>query len=242
MPLTQPTSHPFFLLAKSFTSFALAIRNASPPHKALTLYSKMHRKSAPFDSFSILFALKSCTKLQNLVINKHLHAHIIKLGFSSHVYVATSLLYAYVVSSFDDACKLFDKMPVGNTITWNTMITGYSRLGDVEKARYLFEEMPERDLASWSAVISAHINSGYDEQSLSLFRDMVMNEGLKPDQVTVGSVLSGCAHMNSVGSLLGKSVHGFIAKNGWDLNVELGTDLVDMYAKVWAHELRCPGV
>ncbi|KAL7241605.1 hypothetical protein ACSBR1_014243 [Camellia fascicularis] len=41
----------------------------------------------------------------------------------------------------------------------------------------------------------------------------------------------GCAHMGSIGLLLGKSIHGFIAKNGWVLNVELGTVLVDMYAK-----------
>ncbi|KAI8000490.1 Pentatricopeptide repeat-containing protein [Camellia lanceoleosa] len=40
----------------------------------------------------------------------------------------------------------------------------------------------------------------------------------------------GCAHMGSIGLLLGKSIHGFIAKNGWVLNVELGTVLV-MYAK-----------
>ncbi|XVF14402.1 hypothetical protein REPUB_Repub09cG0055800 [Reevesia pubescens] len=29
--------------------------------------------------------------------------------------------------------------------------------------------------------------------------------------------------MGSVGLLLGRSVHGFIAKNGWDLTVEIGT-------------------
>ncbi|KAB1221584.1 hypothetical protein CJ030_MR2G027103 [Morella rubra] len=52
-----------------------------------------------------------------------------------------------------------------------------------------------------------------------------------PDQVAVGSVLSGCAHMGSLGLLVGRSVHGFIAKNGWELNVELGTVLVDMFAK-----------
>ncbi|KAF4380213.1 hypothetical protein G4B88_001364 [Cannabis sativa] len=232
MRLTKPTSHSFFQFVKTFTSFALAIRNASSPHKALSLYSDMHQKSVPFDSFSILFTLKSCTRLHNVVLNKHLHAHIIKLGFSSHVYVATSLLYAYIVTSFDDACKLFNEMPVRNTTTWNTMITGYSRLGDVKKACSVFGEMPERDLVSWSAVIAAHINRGCNEQGLHLFRDMLMNkEGLIPDQVTVGSVLSGCAHMGTLGSLLGKSVHGFIAKNAWELNVELGTVLVDMYAK-----------
>ncbi|KAL3599296.1 hypothetical protein D5086_007214 [Populus alba] len=60
---------------------------------------------------------------------------------------------------------------------------------------------------------------------------MMANENPKPDQVTVGSVLSGCAHMGSLGLLAGKSVHGFVVKNGWELNVDIGTLLVDMYAK-----------
>jgi pentatricopeptide repeat protein len=216
---------------KSLNSWALAIKNAASSREALYLYSKMHRLSVPIDSFSILFTLKSCTPLQNLTVIQHIHAHIVKLGFSPHVYVATSLLHAYVVTSFENACGLFEEMPERNTVTWNTMISGYSRLGDVERARAVFEEMPLRDVASWSAVIAAYVNCGNYEHGLALFREMMATESSKPDQVTVGSVLSGCAHMGSLGLLVGKSVHGFIAKNGWELNVELGTILVEMYAK-----------
>lgn len=37
--------------------------------------------------------------------------------------------------------------------------------------------------------------------------------------------------MGSVGLVFGKSIHGFVIKNHWEMNVELGTCLVDMYAK-----------
>ncbi|CAN6689188.1 unnamed protein product [Malus baccata var. baccata] len=221
----------FCCFLKTYNSWASAIRNASSPHNALHIYSQMHRNSIPFDTFSVLFTLKSCTQLKNHAIIQHLHAHVIKLGFCSHVFVATSLLHAYVVVSFVDACLLFDEIPEKNTVTWNTMIAGFSRSGDVERARLVFEEMPLRDVASWSAMIAAYVNNGKHECGLSLFRDMVMDEGLKPDQVSAGSVLSGCAHLGSLGLLVGKSVHGFMAKNGWELNVEIGTILVDMYAK-----------
>ncbi|GFZ06049.1 hypothetical protein Acr_18g0002190 [Actinidia rufa] len=60
---------------------------------------------------------------------------------------------------------------------------------------------------------------------------MIALEELKPDQVTLGSILAGCARMDAIGLLLGKSIHGFIVRNGWLLNAELGTVLVDMYAK-----------
>ncbi|KAM7524753.1 hypothetical protein LguiA_014655 [Lonicera macranthoides] len=229
--LKRPTIASLIGIFRSFNSWSLAIRNASSPHKALHLYSQMQRQSTRFDSFSILFTLKSCTHLLSLPIICHLHAHILKLGFNYHVYVATSLLHSYVVISFDDACYLFDEMPERNTVTWNTMITGYSRSGDVEKAWKVFGEMPARDLASWSAMIAVYVNNGCWGKGLTLFQKMMLNEKLKPDQVTLGSVLAGCGQMGSIGLLLGKSIHGFATKNEWELNVELGTILVDMYAK-----------
>ncbi|XP_061366292.1 pentatricopeptide repeat-containing protein At1g33350-like [Gastrolobium bilobum] len=216
---------------RRFNSWALALRNVSSPRKAIHLYSKMHRNGAPFDSFCIVFTLKSCTHLRSLAIIRNLHAHIIKLGFTSHVYVATSLLNAYVWLSFLDACVLFDEMPHRNTVTGNAMIVGYSRSGDIQRARAIFEEMPHRDIASWASMISAYNNVSSYDQGLSLFRRMLLDEGTRPDQVTAGSVLSACANMGSLGLLAGKSVHGFIVKNGWELNVELGAALVIMYAK-----------
>lgn len=59
-----------------------------------------------------------------------------------------------------------------------------------------------------------------------------MNDaGLKPDQLTLGPIIAGCGRLGTVGLPLGKSMHAFTVKNIWKLNVELGTCLVDMYAK-----------
>ncbi|KAG8654248.1 pentatricopeptide repeat-containing protein At1g33350 [Manihot esculenta] len=226
----NPAPAPCFF-RKCFNAWASQIKNASSPYKALDLYFQMHRRSVPFDSFSILFTLKSCTRLQSLVIIRHLHSHIIKLGFITHVYVATSLLHAYVVTSFSNARVLFDEMPERNTVTWNTMITAYSRSGNIKKARGIFEEMPLRNAASLSAMIRAYFDRGYWDQGLSLFREMISSGEIKPDEVTVGTVLSCCINLGSLALLVGESVHGFTVKNGWELNVEIGTILVDMYAK-----------
>ena len=223
--------HKLSSFVRNFGSWALALRSASSPWKALHLCSEMHKRGVRFDSFCILFTLKSCTQLRNPAIIQHLHAQIIKLGFSSHVYVATSLLNAYVVVSFVDACLLFDEMPEKNTVTWNTMITGYSRSGDIQSARSIFDKMPYRDVTTWSAMIGAYTNSGWYEHGLSLFRDMAVKEAMKPDERTAGSVLSMCARMGSPAMLAGKSIHSFIVKNGWEVTVELGTILVNMYAK-----------
>ncbi|CAL0302349.1 unnamed protein product [Lupinus luteus] len=225
--------HPLFsCFLRTFNSWTLALKYASSPRKSMHHFSKMHQKNVPFDSFCILFTLNSCTHFHNLPIIQHLHSHIIKLGFTSHVYISTSLLNAYVLMSFLDACILFDEMPHRNVVTWNTMIKGYLKSGnDIRRARQVFEQMPCRDMVSWSSMIAGYNNVGSYELSLGLFRQMMFHEGTKVDQVTVGSVLSACGKMGCVGLLAGKSVHGFMVKNGWELNVEIGDALVNMYAK-----------
>ncbi|OVA01558.1 Pentatricopeptide repeat [Macleaya cordata] len=218
---------------KKISSWTSAIKKASSPQEALNLYKQMQNQSIPFDSYSILFTIKSCTHFlpNNLSLIRHLHAHLFKIGFNSHVYVATSLLYAYVISSFEDARLLFDEMPEKNAVTFNTMITGYSMSRDIESARLIFNEIPSKDLASYSAMISGYLSNGSWDKGLTLFREMIVNEPFKPDQITLVSILSGCTRMGSLGLLLGKSIHSFIEKNEWEMNVELGTVLVDMYTK-----------
>jgi len=111
------------------------------------------------------------------------------------------------------------------------MITGFSRSGNVTKSRALFDQMPIRNIASWSAMIAAYINTGHQKKGHQLFRNMLTDENLKPDEFTLCAVLKGCGRMRTVGFVLGKSIHGFIMRNQCQLNVELGTALVDMYAR-----------
>lgn len=229
--LKPTTKYQNWHFIKHLNTWALAIKDASSSNNAMQLFSQMHRQSVPSDSFSILHILKSCTHFNNLTVIHHLHSHILKLGFISQVYVATSLLHAYVVTSFGFARKLFDELPERNAVTWNTMIKGYSKSGNVCEARDVFERMPLRNVASWSAMIAAYLNAGAYDPGLKLFREMISNEGLTPDQMTIGAVLSGCSHLGSVGLLMGKSAHGFIVKNEWELNEQIATILVDMYAK-----------
>ncbi|KAI6677461.1 hypothetical protein NL676_038257 [Syzygium grande] len=48
----------------------------------------------------------------------------------------------------DEALWLFNCLPERNVVSWNTMVTGFLRNGDVERAVELFKEMPQRDSAS----------------------------------------------------------------------------------------------
>ncbi|XP_076919631.1 pentatricopeptide repeat-containing protein At5g66520-like [Bidens hawaiensis] len=223
------------ILTSTFSTSPLnwtqAIKNSSSPLKSVQIYTQMHRQSIPVDSFTILYTLTASTHLHSLPLLRHLHAQIIKLGFTSNVYIMSSLLHGYSNACFTYACKLFDEMPERTTITWNTMITGFSRSGNVDKARSVFDEMRMRNIASWSAMIAANVNTGYRNKGLALFRNMLTYEDLKPDEFTLCAVLGGCTHMGTIGLALGKSIHAFMVRNQWNINVQLGTTLVDTYAK-----------
>ncbi|KAG9439319.1 hypothetical protein H6P81_019484 [Aristolochia fimbriata] len=210
---------------------ANAIRSASSPQDAFRLYRQMLREGvSSVDSYSALFALKASARLSDPSPVSQIHAHLCKNGLTSHLYVGTALLNCYVYSSLGDAVRLFDEMPERNVVTWNTMVTAYSKSGDIVRAREVFDAMPARELSSWSAVIAGYMDNGKCGQGLALFRQMLSDALLRPDEVSVMTLISGCTQ-KGVAGLLGKSLHAYVQKNGWPLNVALGTALVDMYAK-----------
>ncbi|KAM5587019.1 putative pentatricopeptide repeat-containing protein [Rosa sericea] len=232
MQLVKPTNPSFLWSLRNHTSWASAIRSASSPHQVLLIYCQMHRESIPIDTFSIKGALKSCVKLKNHAHIQQLHSHIVKLGFRSDPCVASFLLKSYFVVSFaEHAHQLFDEMPRKNTAAWNAMLSGYKSLGDVEKARSVFDQMKPRGVQSWCCMIDAYVKNGDSERGVTLFRNMVIEEGIKPDIVTLLPVLSVCADMGPCGLLLGKSVHGFVVRHGLRLSDLVGSALVTMYAK-----------
>ncbi|CAA6671987.1 unnamed protein product [Spirodela intermedia] len=88
----------------------------------------------------------------------------------------------------------------------------------------------DQDIASWSAMIGGYVGQGEWAQAFRLFRELMWAEELKPDQSTLVTLLSCCAARAST-RLLGKSIHAYCQKSGMEINVQLGTALVDMYAK-----------
>ncbi|XP_020522999.1 pentatricopeptide repeat-containing protein At5g48910 isoform X3 [Amborella trichopoda] len=63
----------------------------------------------------------------------------------------------------------------------------------------------------------------------SLVQMAMQIENMRPDEVTMVSVVSACT---SLGALeLGKWVHHYLSRNGFELTVTLATALMDMYAK-----------
>ncbi|XP_077236603.1 tetratricopeptide repeat (TPR)-like superfamily protein [Tasmannia lanceolata] len=113
----------------------------------------------------------------------------------------------------------------------NTILNMYSKCGSLVDAHKTFDEMPVKDMVTWTALITGYSQNDRAEEALELFPRM-LELGLKPNQFTFASLLKACGA--APGDEHGRQVHAFCVKYGCDLNVYVGSSLVDMYARCGA--------
>uniref|UniRef100_A0A6V7QRI9 Glycosyltransferase 2-like domain-containing protein n=1 Tax=Ananas comosus var. bracteatus TaxID=296719 RepID=A0A6V7QRI9_ANACO len=117
---------------------------------------------------------------------------------------------------------------VDNIYVRPTLINMYAECGDLRAARVLFDGMDDQCVVSYNSMITASVRSSRPSAALALFREM-QAKGIKPTDVTLLSVLSACTLLGALE--LGKWIHEYVKKNGFDSYVKVNTALIDMYAK-----------
>lgn len=106
----------------------------------------------------------------------------------------------------------------------------YAECGDVASARVLFNSSDHQSIVSYNSMITACVRSNRPSEALALFRQLQTETStLLPTDVTMLSVLSACALLGALE--LGKWIHDYINKNGFNSYVKVNTALIDMYAK-----------
>lgn len=111
----------------------------------------------------------------------------------------------------------------------NSLLNVYaSREGDMELCRQLFDEMRERDVVSFTVLITGFRRAGKYDDALIGFEQM-LSTGVVPNRVTMVNALAACGSFGAID--MGVWIHGFIKRKGWELDVILGTALIDMYGK-----------
>ncbi|CAA7046706.1 unnamed protein product [Microthlaspi erraticum] len=99
-----------------------------------------------------------------------------------------------------EAREIFEKLESRNTVTWNTMISGYVKRREMTQARKLFDEMTERDVVTWNAMISGYVSCGgirFLEEARKLFDEMPSR-----DFFTWNTMISGYAKNRRINEAL----------------------------------------
>lgn len=115
-----------------------------------------------------------------------------------------------------------------DVVIGNNLLNMYARSGTLEEAHRVFEDLQNRDLVSWGTLLRGYVRHGHGANALKLFERM-QEEGTRPNKDAFLCVLNACASIGAISQ--GKSIHDQIINSKLDLDVDLGSTLVDMYAK-----------
>eukprot|EP01018_Ginkgo_biloba_P025618 Gb_32099 [translate_table: standard] len=115
--------------------------------ESLNLFVRLQRAGLSRSDFPFSSILSACASMLAFQLGKQVHTQIITTGVESNVHVGNALVDMYAkCRSLEDARQMFDQKPKQNTISWTSIIAGYSQAGYGEEALKLFSRM------QWTAV------------------------------------------------------------------------------------------
>ncbi|KAK9062836.1 hypothetical protein SSX86_020026 [Deinandra increscens subsp. villosa] len=115
----------------------------------------------------------------------------------------------------------------------NYLLSLYVKSSNLAFAHQLFDEIPVRDVRSWTILISGLSRVGSYNLALTLFTQM-LKQGITPNQFTFSSVLKCCAGANELD--IGKTILGWIFRNGVSLDMTLENSILDLFVKCEAFD------
>nr|GMD90731.1 pentatricopeptide repeat-containing protein At1g50270 [Ipomoea batatas] len=110
----------------------------------------------------------------------------------------------------------------------SALVDMYSKCGFCDDASEAFAEMPCKNLVSWTALIAGYVNCERFKNALNAFEDMQAS-GLEPNQATLTVLLTACTKLGALDQ--GKQLEKHIDSQGLEINLALGSALIDLYAK-----------
>ncbi|KAL2544815.1 Pentatricopeptide repeat-containing protein [Forsythia ovata] len=144
------------------------------------------------DNFTYPFVFISCGNLLALKIGRLAHSEVVRNGLCSYIHVVHSLIIMNSrCGQLDFAQKLFDEMGERDLVSWNSMISGYSRMGFAKEAVELFGEMREEGLEPGEMSLVSVLGACGDLGALNLGRwieEYVMEKGMELNTY-IGSAL-----------------------------------------------------
>ncbi|RDX58322.1 putative pentatricopeptide repeat-containing protein, partial [Mucuna pruriens] len=126
----------------SWNAIISAYANSGHLDATWQFLSAMRRFALSFDSHTFGSILKGVARIGELELGQQLHSIMIKMGLSENVFSGSALLDMYAkCGRVDDAYVVFWSMPERNYVSWNTLVAGYSRVGDCDMAFWVLSCM-----------------------------------------------------------------------------------------------------
>ncbi|XP_020098219.1 putative pentatricopeptide repeat-containing protein At3g25970 [Ananas comosus] len=151
--------------------------------EALRFFGHMRSVEFKIDHYAFSAVLRSCSDLAILQLGQQIHGLVLRTGFASNDFVASSLIFMYSKCGvIDDARSSFHESDKCSSVSWNSIIFGYAQHGQARIALDLFTKMQERkvppDHITFVGLISACSHIGLVEEGFNFLKTMESKYGV----------------------------------------------------------------
>lgn len=194
--------------------------------RALLSYRQMQAEAVSTDELTFVIALQACGILSeeadNVVLNrKSIKAAAFEIGHALH----------------KDA---YDSGYASDTLIGNTLVSMYGKCGAISEAEGVFSSLCTRSVVSWNAMLSQYTKQGQAKRALLLYREMQVH-GMNPNNLTFVSVLQACGILATMEGLtktklaeIGRALQIDAERNGCIFDIRVRNTLLSMYGKCGA--------
>ncbi|CAH8274071.1 unnamed protein product [Arabidopsis lyrata] len=113
-------------------------------------------------------------------------------------------------------------------VLWSSLMDMYGKCGCIDEARNIFDKIIDKDVVSWTSMIDRYFKSSRWREGFSLFSELI-GSCERPNEYTFSGVLNACADLTT--EELGRQVHGYMTRVGFDPYSFASSSLIDMYTK-----------
>eukprot|EP01018_Ginkgo_biloba_P015286 Gb_10778 [translate_table: standard] len=212
--------------------------------EAFQLYRQMHLIHMKPNQSTFSTVLSACIGPEALEQVMQTDAHTIKNGFESDVYVETTLITMYTEGALKLCKQLLCADTSLNRSTFTSVLSACAYSEVMEQGKQIHAHIMKTGLEDSISMGNALVimyskrysQNVYGEQALKFYHQMQWKD-MKPDHITFACALGVCATLAALGQ--GKKLHCHIIKTGLELDVIVGSALVNMSAKCGSIEDAC---
>ncbi|RWV91450.1 hypothetical protein GW17_00046263 [Ensete ventricosum] len=130
----------------TWNSIISGYEQAGEVSSALKLFDGMKESGVRPDRLTIVSLASAVAQCGDDRTGRTVHGYILRRGWDSRdIFVGNAIVDMYgKLSKAEAAREVFDRMPVKDVITWNTLITSYSQNGLANEAIEIYESMQSR--------------------------------------------------------------------------------------------------
>ncbi|KAL4374410.1 hypothetical protein AHAS_Ahas05G0179000 [Arachis hypogaea] len=142
--------------------------------ETLNIYTSMVSHTGGHgNTFTYPLLLKACANLDSMIHGTMIHGHILRLGFQDDLFVQTALVGMYAKCTYVECARhVFDGMAHRSVVSWNSMISAYSRGFFMDAAFSLLKDMWVLGFEPSSPTFVLILSACADIGSISIAQEM----------------------------------------------------------------------